>query len=98
MVVEKIEIVGGLYFRSVFLPTSGLCIPQHVHDHDHVTFVGSGRVRGWCDDVWIGDKGRGEAFAITAGHQHRFEALDDNTLLTCVHSVASALSIARKGL
>lgn len=98
MQVERIEMVGDFYFRSVALPFAGMRIPQHTHDHDHATFVGSGRVRGWRDGECLGEKSRGEAFYIQAGHAHWFEALEDQTLLTCVHSIASAMSIQRKGL
>lgn len=96
--VERITEVGGLYFRSVLFTDAGIIIPQHVHDHDHVTFVGSGRFRGWKDGEWIGDRVAGQAFEIPAGSSHLFMSLEPNSLLTCVHNVESALSVKRKGL
>lgn len=90
--------VAGLYFRSVLIEKSGTSLLQHVHDHDHATFVGWGRARGWANGVWIGDKGRGEAFEIKAGQEHLFQALQDNTFLTCTHDHASAESVTKKGI
>lgn len=95
--VERIEIVAGLYFRSVLLE-NGTVIPQHVHDHDHATFVGSGRARGWANGRWIGDKGPGEAFEVLAYQEHVFQALEANTRLCCVHDIESAESVKRKGI
>ena len=96
--VERIAEAGGLYFRSVLLREAGMVIPQHTHDHDHATLVCSGSARGWCDGKLMGDKSRGEAFEVLAGHQHIFESLEPMTMLTCVHDIYSTLSIARKGL
>lgn len=96
--VEKIVEAGGIYFRSVLLKQAGTIIPQHVHDHDHVSFIGSGRVRGWKDGEWIGDRGAGEVFEIPSGSAHVFMALEDNSLIACVHDIESALSIKEKGL
>lgn len=96
--LEHIVEAGGLYFRSVTFPQAGTVIPQHVHDHDHVTFIGSGRVRGWADGVWIGDRGAGDVFEIKAGSAHVFQSLEPYTLLACVHDMASALSVKQKGL
>ncbi len=95
---ECIEEAAGLYFRSVLLVEQGTLISQHEHDHDHATLVCSGRARGWCDGMPLGDKGPGEAFEIKAGSAHAFQALEANTRLTCVHSIASAESVKRKGI
>lgn len=96
--VERITEAAGLYFRSLWLPVAGMVVAQHVHDYDHATLVGSGRARGYCDGQLLGEKGRGEVFEITAGCAHAFEAVEPETLLVCVHDLASALSVKRKGL
>lgn len=81
--VETVAIVGGVYFRSVFLK-KWTVIPQHTHDHDHATYVGSGRVRLWVNSVWSGDYQAGAAIEIRGGNQHIFQALEDFTRLICV--------------
>jgi quercetin dioxygenase-like cupin family protein len=96
--IEKIVEAGGFYFRSYLMPQAGTIIPQHVHDHDHVTLVGSGRVRGWANGECIGERGPGEVFDIWAGSAHVFQSLEPNSLLVCVHDVESALSVKQKGL
>lgn len=96
--VQHIVEAGGLYFRSILLEHAGTLIPQHEHDHDHVTLIGSGKARSWQDGVWVGDFGPGEVVEMKAGRSHAFQALEPNTHLTCVHDIASALSIKEKGL
>lgn len=97
-IVEFIDEVCGIYFRSVLLAKAGQRIAQHTHDHDHATYCGSGRARMIVDGkVWI-DVDAGSAVPVMAGKQHEFIALEDGTRLTCVHDAASAESIKQKGL
>lgn len=96
--VERIEEVAGLYFRSVVIPQAGMSIDQHVHDHDHATFVGNGRVRAYGNGELMGEYDAGSAVEIRAGVYHLFEALEDNTRLCCVHDIASAESVKAKGV
>jgi mannose-6-phosphate isomerase-like protein (cupin superfamily) len=96
--VEFVEEVAGIYFRSILLASAGDTVPQHSHDHDHATFVGSGKARVWVDGVWQSDVVAGHAIEIKAGRSHVFQALEPNTRLTCVHDVASAESVKRKGV
>lgn len=91
-IVERIEEVCGLYFRSVFLEQEGTIIPQHVHDHDHATYIGAGAVRVWVDGELLGDFEAGMAVPVSSGKFHQFQSIAPNTRLACVHDVASAES------
>lgn len=97
MIVESIDEVCGLYFRSILIQ-KGIRVPQHVHDYDHATLVGSGRAALYIDGLMIGIFEAGQAAPITAHQKHEFEALEDNTRLICVHNIESAESVKRKGL
>jgi len=97
-IVEFVEEVAGLYFRSILLPRSGIRVPQHVHDYDHATYIGSGAARMYVDGAPAGDFPAGHAASVRAGHQHEFEALEPNTRLVCIHDVASAESLKQRGL
>lgn len=97
-IVEFVDEVCGIYFRSVLIPKAGMRIAQHVHDHDHATFIGNGAAALRVGGVMAGIFRAGEAVPVIAGQHHEFEALEDNTRLACVHDVASAQSIKEKGL
>ena len=97
-IVEYIEEVNGLYFRSILIPKRGMRVPQHTHDHSHATYVGQGKAALYVGHVRAGIYEAGRAVPVSAGAVHEFEALEDNTRLACVHDVESALSIKEKGL
>jgi quercetin dioxygenase-like cupin family protein len=97
-IVEFVDEVCGIYFRSIVIPKAGMRVPQHSHDHDHATYIGEGRARLRIGGQVIGIFAAGRAIPILAGQQHEFEALTDNTRLTCVHDVASAEAIKLRGL
>lgn len=88
-IVEFIEEVCGIYFRSVVL-RKGVRIPQHVHSEAHPTLVGSGSARLFVDGVYTRDVLAGHAVEIKVGQIHTFEALEDNTRLTCIWPVEVA--------
>lgn len=97
-IVELVDEVCGIYFRSILIPKAGTLVRQHAHDHDHATYCGSGRAAMFVNGVMVRHVDAGQAVAVKAGQEHSFAALEDNTRLTCVHSVESAESIKRKGL
>lgn len=87
MNVEYVDDVGGLYFRAVLLPNVGDRVPQHMHDHDHVTLIASGAARLFIDGEQKEDISSFRAIVISANKQHVFEALEPNTRLACVHQL-----------
>lgn len=96
-IVEMIQAdVAGLYFRSVLLVESNTIIPQHVHDYDHATFVGSGSVRLFINGKPSGDYHAGTAITILAHQQHVFCSLEPMTRLCCVHHTESAIVAQQK--
>lgn len=88
--VEYVDDVGGVYFRAILLETAGDIVPQHVHDHDHVTLIASGKARVWVDRRWLGDFEAFRAIEIMAGKEHVFMALEPMTRLACVHVLQGA--------
>lgn len=85
--VEYIDDVGGLYFRAILLPNTGDRVPQHTHDHEHVTLIAAGAARLYVDGVRREDIRAFRAIVIEANRQHMFEALEPNTRLACVHQL-----------
>lgn len=81
--IERIQIKGGIYFRSVML-NKGEVVDQHTHDHDHATYIGSGKARLLIDGKPEGEYQAGDAVEIKGGVKHAFEVLEDRTILACV--------------
>jgi quercetin dioxygenase-like cupin family protein len=97
-IVEFVEEVAGIYFRSVLLPYPGDFAIQHVHDYDHATYIGSGSVSFWAGSKFQGYYRAGQALEVKAGIEHKFQAMERNTRLTCVHIGASAEAAREKEL
>lgn len=97
MTHEFVEEVEGIYFRSVFLPFKGMSVPQHRHDVSHPTYCGSGKARLYENGRFVCDVEAGRAVKVRAGVDHLFEALEDNTRLTCIFDAARALELEKKG-
>lgn len=96
--VQFVDEVAGVYFRTVLFHVAGTRIPQHVHDYDHATMICSGSARLFVNGQAVADYQAGQVALIKANHHHEFESLEDNTRLSCVHNVASALSMKVKGI
>lgn len=89
-IIEFVDEVCGIYARSILIPHAGAKVPQHEHEYDHATFVGSGRVRLIADGKLIGDFQAGQLIEVKAKTQHLFVALEPNTRLACLHITDSA--------
>jgi quercetin dioxygenase-like cupin family protein len=94
-IVEFVESIADVYFRSVFLAFKGTKIPQHKHDEDHATYVGQGKARLYVDGQFQQDIEAGHAVLVKAGKDHIFEALENNTRLTCVWSAEAAARLEK---
>jgi quercetin dioxygenase-like cupin family protein len=96
--VEYIDEVCGLYFRSILLPVSGIKIPTHKHPYSHATVIGSGKVRLYVDGEVYGIYVAGQIIELKANKEHLWESMEPNTRLFCVHDTRSAEFIKKAGL
>ena len=94
--VEHLVEAAGFFFKTYRFPYTDMFVPQHVHPYDHATLVCAGKIRGWRNGEWIGDKGAGEVFEVKAGEEHHFQSLQADSMLTCIHSVSDALKSQEK--
>jgi quercetin dioxygenase-like cupin family protein len=95
--VEFVEEVEGIYFRSILLPKAGMRVEQHQHEVSHPTYCGSGRAALFIDGKHVADVAAGHAIGVRANAPHLFVALEDNTRLSCIFDAARAQEIKKKG-
>ena len=83
-------IINGLWIKYHKL-NQGAIVQQHTHEWPHVTMVVSGSVIVW---KYINDKCVGPEyyaapipFNIPANEPHEFMALEDNTVICCIHNI-----------
>ena len=80
---EEFIVDDWLWVKPVSLK-AGEMMAQHVHMHDHVTLVASGRVRMWVDGQDQGAWTAPVPIKINALAEHKFLAETD-AVLCCIH-------------
>ena len=84
--IIKIGAVSNIYVRQMHFLNAGDIEYGHSHDFDHLSLLSSGKVMSIVD----GKESVFEApmmIFIKKGIQHEFVALEDNTVLHCVHAI-----------
>jgi mannose-6-phosphate isomerase-like protein (cupin superfamily) len=84
-VTESIVIYAGIYYKVWRVPDRGTIIPQHAHEHDHITALLRGVVRvtaGGNETMEISPA----TIRIPAGVKHRFHTMTDDCVLACIHN------------
>lgn len=79
--------VDDIFLKQVGPLKQGMVVPQHVHAHDHHTVLVRGAVSVFADGAYQRDYRAPYPILIRAGTQHAFVALEDETLLLCVHNL-----------
>lgn len=74
----------GLLLVPVTLK-KGTRIPQHSHAHGHTSLLVQGAVRVSVDGKSLGEYRGPDAIWIKARAKHLFEALEDDTIVCCIH-------------
>lgn len=74
--------------KTMHIKRKNIVVPQHSHEFDHMTVIGQGSIRAWCDGELLGDFSYPASLIIKAGTKHKFLSLEDNTVLICIHNVA----------
>lgn len=78
-------VVDGFFVKKIQILKADSFVPQHSHDYDHVTVLGTGSVQFYKAGVFLGIKKAPEKLFIQARVLHSFRTLEDNTTLFCVH-------------
>lgn len=81
-----IQIVDNVFVKLICLNKSGDKVEGHVHTFDHITLLSTGKVvmRAKGNEVvHIAPK----LLVTPKGVSHEFEALEDNTVLSCIHAI-----------
>ncbi|HEV2674162.1 MAG TPA: hypothetical protein VGV37_06430 [Aliidongia sp.] len=81
------KMADGVFAKSILVREADTVIPQHAHAYDHSSFLASGAVRAWADDVLLGDFQAPEGILIRAGVKHRFQTLAPFTVIICIHNL-----------
>ncbi len=84
--VGELLIYAGIYCKVWSVLDADTLMPQHAHEHPHISAILSGSVRVWQDEKDIG-KFHAPAFVkVPARVKHKFLTLTDNVMIACIHN------------
>lgn len=82
--------VDGIAINQIYLAKTGMIAAKHVHDYSHHTMLAHGSIRVWIDGQQCEDIKAPRPIFVEAGRQHSFQALEDETVLYCIHNLHGA--------
>ena len=85
-----IRLVDGVFVKSAHFRHAGMLVPQHAHKFAHLSYIASGAVRVFADNVLLGEFTAPASIVIPARVKHLFETLADNTVVLCIHNADRA--------
>lgn len=76
----------GVFVKGMILFKKGTLVAQHTHRYAHLSLVAKGSVRVWKDGKHLGDFKAPAFVNIEAHAKHRFQSLEDDTAVYCIHN------------
>lgn len=72
---------NGIFIKEMDIAEAGTIIPQHSHAYEHVSYVAQGAVL-FDGREYVAPC----AIRVPAHKKHTFQALQDDTLVLCIHA------------
>jgi hypothetical protein len=82
----SVTIYAGIFYKLYRVPDADTLMPQHAHQHDHLSALLQGSVRLMVDDRIIGDFTAPSTLRIPAHIKHTFLTLTPDVVLACIHN------------
>lgn len=77
----------GVFIKGMIMVQKGTMVAQHAHEYAHTSLLVSGSIRVWAEEILLGDFKSPDAVFIKEKIKHKFQALEDNTSVYCIHNV-----------
>jgi hypothetical protein len=84
----EIKIADDIFVKQMVLSQGGTVVPQHSHEHDHLSMLALGSVSVWKDGVFAGEYTAPCGIHIAARVKHTFVSLSDLVIIYCIHNVS----------
>lgn len=86
--------MDGVFIKGILLDKKGTIIAQHSHEYAHTSLVVRGSIRVWRDGALLGDFPSPCPIFIEAKAKHKFQSLEDDTAVYCIHNVSATGTVA----
>jgi quercetin dioxygenase-like cupin family protein len=88
--VGELVLYAGIFCKVWSVLDADTLMPQHAHEHPHISAILSGTVRVWQDDQDLGKFHAPAFIKIPALVKHKFLTLTDNVMIACIHNADHA--------
>lgn len=78
----------GVFIKGMIMALKGTTVAQHSHTYIHTSLLVKGSVRVWADGELLGDYKAPMTITIPGRMKHKFQALEDDTAVYCIHNVS----------
>lgn len=83
----------GVFIKQIHIKKKGTYIPQHSHSYEHVSMLARGSVQVWINGeldrrTACGTYKAPKPIMISAEKKHLFLALEDDTIIFCIHNIS----------
>ena len=85
--VHELGYFGNIWVRQNYLENKGDFVEGHTHNFDHVSLLASGKVLVEVEGFEPKEFKAATFIIIKKEHEHKFTALEDNTLWYCVFAL-----------
>jgi quercetin dioxygenase-like cupin family protein len=83
----EIKMFDGVFVKQMVLTRAATVVPQHSHEHDHMSMLALGSVTLWRDGAFVGEYSAPAGIFIPAKSKHTFVALSDMVIIYCIHNI-----------
>ena len=92
--VGELTLFAGIFCKTWSIAAMGTVLPQHAHEHPHISLIVAGSVRVWCGDEMLGDFHAPATIKVPAREKHTFLTLTGRVIIACIHAVGEADDVA----
>jgi len=82
----QLAIAANVFVKTMLFKKAGDTMLGHRHSYKHVTLLSSGAIKASCGDI-SKDFTAPMLIVTPAGEEHSFVALEDNTVMACIHAL-----------
>jgi quercetin dioxygenase-like cupin family protein len=82
----QLAVAGNVFVKWMHFDKGGQVMRGHKHTYDHVTLLAAGSVKAECEGMVVEYKAP-QLIITRAGKLHGFTALEDKTIVACVHAL-----------
>lgn len=93
-----LTLYAGIFCKTWRVADAGTLLPQHAHEHPHISLIMQGAVRVWAAGELLGEFDAPATVKVAARTLHQFLTLTDDVAIACIHAEDPIMSEAHPSI